>query len=197
MNTLTKTLFLIIGLAVLGGLAYLFITMFNVQDPFVGSIINVEDKKEHTSGIPMQLTIPSIDVDAPIQSLGLAKDGSVDVPKGPSEAAWFNVGPRPGEKGSSVITGHYGPWLNGAQSVFNNLNKLKPGDKVQVKDPTGKIFTFVVKSAKTYKADDKPPEVFNSTDGKVHLNLITCQGDWLRNERTFTERLVVFTDLEK
>src|SRR5581483_10711495 len=80
--------------------------------------------------LPVRLIIPSIHVDAAVEQLGLAPDKSVDVPKGPYDVAWFDLGPRPGEQGSAVISGHFGPWLNGAHSVFDNLNQVKPGDSI-------------------------------------------------------------------
>lgn len=146
------------------------------------------------SGVPVTLSIPSIGVDAPIIMVGLAGDGSVGTPKGPDEVAWFKLGPRPGEKGSSVITGHFGPWQNGAQSVFNNLDKLKQGDKIYVTDDNGAVKTFVVRESALYDPDETAPEVFNKSDG-TYLNLITCNGEWLKNEKTYGKRLVVFTDL--
>jgi hypothetical protein len=57
---------------------------------------------------PVRIKIPSINVDALIESVGFTSDGSVDVPKGPTNTAWFNKWPRPGEDGNSIITGHSG-----------------------------------------------------------------------------------------
>src|SRR6185436_6178865 len=51
-------------------------------------------------GLPVRLIIPSINVDAKIIYVGLAPDGSVGVPAGPDEVAWFGLGPRPGASGS-------------------------------------------------------------------------------------------------
>ncbi len=144
-------------------------------------------------GLPVRLIIPSINVDAPIIYVGLAPDGSVDVPKGPDQVAWFQFGPRPGAKGSAVITGHYGPWRNGANSVFDNLYKLKQGDKIYVKDDKGISLTFTVRDSHIYNPNESVPEVFSKDDG-TYLNLITCHGDWLANQKTYTKRLVVFTD---
>ncbi|OGZ69218.1 MAG: hypothetical protein A3D44_00835 [Candidatus Staskawiczbacteria bacterium RIFCSPHIGHO2_02_FULL_42_22] len=145
-------------------------------------------------GLPVRLAIPSIGVDAKIIRVGLASDGSVDVPKGPSEVAWFQLGPRPGQKGSAVVTGHYGPWRSGAHSVFDNLHQLKQGDKIQVYDDQGNVLSFEVKKTEIYGPSESPPEVFAQNDG-VHLNLITCQGDWVASQKTYTKRLVVFTEL--
>ncbi|OGZ66355.1 MAG: hypothetical protein A3C50_01135 [Candidatus Staskawiczbacteria bacterium RIFCSPHIGHO2_02_FULL_43_16] len=151
---------------------------------------------EAIMGLPKRLVVPAISVDAPVINVGLTADGSVDVPKGPTEVAWYQLGPRPGEKGSAVITGHYGPWRTGASSVFDNLNKLKAGDKIYVKDDKGKELVFAVKETRMYDPGESPTEVFNKTDG-VYLNLITCQGDWLASQKTYNQRLVVFTELIK
>ncbi len=145
------------------------------------------------SGLPTRLTIPVIKVDAPIIQVGLTADGSVDVPKGPSEVAWYNLGPKPGEKGSSVIVGHYGKWQNGANSVFDNLNKLKKGDKIYVKNDKDEITTFVVQQMHSYNPNETVPDIFNKDDGN-YLNLITCSGEWLPGKQTYNKRLVIFTE---
>ena len=45
-------------------------------------------------------------------------------PKNPENAAWYELGPRPGEEGSAVIDGHYGTWKNGKTSAFDRLREL-------------------------------------------------------------------------
>jgi LPXTG-site transpeptidase (sortase) family protein len=118
------------------------------------------------------------------------------VPKGHANAAWFNLGSRPGDDGSAVITGHYGIWKNGMPTVFNNLYKLRKGDKLYVKDKKGITVTFIVRELRTYSPDDDASDVFNSSDGRSHLNLITCQGAWNKVSKSYPKRLVVFTDKE-
>jgi len=87
-------------------------------------------------------------------SLGLTTDGAMDVPKGPSNTAWFDLGTIPGDTGSAVIDGHSG-WKNGIPAVFDDLYKLQKGDKVYVQNGKGIIITFVVREIKNYdpKAD--------------------------------------------
>jgi len=144
--------------------------------------------------IPVRLIIPKIGVDAFIESLGLTSDGAMDVPKIPNNVAWFNLGPRPGENGSAVIAGHYGFWKNGSGSIFDNLNKLKKGDEIFIEDKKGTITAFVVRELKRYNQNANVPEVFNLNDGESHLNLITCEGIWDKNKKTYSDRLIVFTD---
>ena len=149
--------------------------------------------KNIQANLPTRLNIPGINVNAAIEHLGLTPEGAMDAPEGPDTVAWFDLGPRPGEKGSAVIAGHYGRWKNSKTSVFDNLGKLKKGDKVYVEDADGKITAFVVKEARRYKADEIVPDVFNKTDGK-YLNLITCSGTWLESQKTYSDRLVIFTE---
>ncbi len=146
-----------------------------------------------SSSLPVHLNIPIIGVDATIEYVGLSPDGSVGVPKGPENAAWFNQGPLPGGIGSAVIVGHFG-WKNDIPAVFDNLNKLRPGDKFQVQDEKGATTTFIVRKLQTYGEHADAASVFSSDDGKAHLNLITCEGAWNEHNKSYANRLVVFTD---
>lgn len=81
---------------------------------------------------PVRLRIPEIGVDAPVAPLGLAKDGSLDVP--PAEngdtAGWYKHGTTPGAKGTAIVAGHvdnaHGP------AVFYSLGTLKKGQRIEV-----------------------------------------------------------------
>ena len=144
-------------------------------------------------GLPARLKIPRININATIEHMGLTPDGAMDVPKSPANVGWFKFGPRPGENGTVVIDGHYG-FKKG--SVFDNLHKLRKGDKVYIQDEKGKITTFVVRETLKYDSKADATDVFDSTDGKDHLNLITCEGIWDNVSRNYSKRLVVFTDKE-
>jgi len=150
-------------------------------------------KKTAAFGVPVRLTIPTINVNATVASAGLTPDGSMDIKKSPTDVAWYKFGPSPGNPGSAVIAGHYG-WENGRGSVFNYLHTLKPGNVVNVKDKTGGDISFVVRKIKLYNPEADASEVFVSSDGKSHLNLITCEGEWMREKQTYSHRLVVFSD---
>lgn len=149
--------------------------------------------KQARSGLPVRLKIPKISVEAAFEYVGLTTEGAMDVPKDPWNAAWFDIGPRPGEEGSAVIAGHYG-WKNGEASAFDNLYKLRIGDFIYIEDDAGKVITFVVRKLQRYNEGQNPSAVFSSNDGGVHLNLITCEGVWDEIEKSYSKRLVVFTD---
>ncbi|MBU1038764.1 class F sortase [Patescibacteria group bacterium] len=161
----------------------------------VENVVTIPNLEQANVGLPERLKIPSINVDAPIEYVGLTSDGAMDVPKDPVKVAWFNLGPRPGQSGSSVIAGHYS-WKNDLPAVFDNLYKLRKGDKISVEDEKGVNIIFVVREIQIYDKNEDASDVFDSSDGKAHLNLITCTGVWNKAEKTSSGRLIVFTDRE-
>ncbi len=147
------------------------------------------------SRTPVRLEIPEINIDAPIESVGQTSSGAMAVPVGPVDVAWYELGPRPGENGSAVIAGHEG-WKYGIPAVFDNLNKLKPGDEIYVVDNVGSTTSFVVSGTQMFGENSSASEVFVSNDGLAHLNLITCEGIWNASKQSYSGRLVVFTNEE-
>lgn len=145
---------------------------------------------------PVRLKIPSIGVDAVIESLALAPDGTMATPKGPDDVAWFELGTLPGENGSAVITGHYGTWKNGQGSVFDNLHKINAGDKLYVEDANGTTNVFVVRESRSLEPSADTTDIFSSEDEASHLNLITCEGTWNKDSKSYSKRLVIFADKE-
>ncbi len=152
-------------------------------------------QEQVNSGLPVRLKIPKINVDIALEYVGITSQGAVDVPKDPVNAAWFNLGPRPGEIGNAVIDGHSG-WKNGIRVAFDNLYKLQKGDRVYVEDDKGVVTSFVVRESKKYDPHADTADVFSSNDGKSYLNLITCEGIWDKVSKSYSKRLVVFTDKE-
>lgn len=157
-------------------------------------ILREKTINETSFGLPVALIIPSINVNSKIQYLGITSKGEMEVPNNINDVGWFKLGSRPGEKGSAVIAGHFNG-ENNQEGVFANLNKLKAGDKLSIEDKTGKSVTFIVQKKELYDsgyADD----VFNQS-GDAHLNLVTCDGLWDEAKKSYTKRLVIFSDILK
>lgn len=187
MNTATgKKIFSIILIAV----SALFLVPFLHQESKVDSN---EKTVQSTLIKPTRLKIPSINVDVEVGTVGLTPDGAMEAPDDPLHVAWFSLGTLPGEKGSAVIAGHWG-WKNGIAAIFDNLDRLRKGDKIYVEDGEGKVVSFEVKESREYDKDAYAPEVFKSEVG-VHLNLVTCVGDWDKSKKSYSKRLVVFADM--
>jgi LPXTG-site transpeptidase (sortase) family protein len=188
-------------------MAFMFVILLvvfatNVSAPNVSVPLPVSNKTSIPAsakvvGIPVTLTIPAINLSAQIEQIGLTPDGALSTPLGEANAGWYRLGQRPGEIGSAVVDGHFGQRADGSGSVFDELEKLKVGDEVYTTDTDGNITGFIIRETRSYEPSIVAPEVFNSSDGLAHLNLITCQGIWDKAEKTFSHRLVVFTDKQK
>lgn len=185
-------------------LLLIFVSYFTFKNKFPTSKIqpttNIqtveEDESENiTSGLPVRLKIPNIDIDVAIENVGLTPDGSMAVPKSTSTVGWFELGQRPGENGTAVIAGHYGP-TNGKPSVFDNLSKLQEGGKIYIEDDRGITISFVIRKSDSYNPTADATQVFSSDDELSHLNLITCEGAWDKEKKNYSSRLVIFTDKE-
>ncbi len=142
---------------------------------------------------PVRVTIPALGVDAGVQDVGLADDGSMGVPVGYSDVAWYDLGIDPGQPGYAAFTGHissiYFP------GVFYNIDELSQGNTIHVFGDDGTELVFLVQEVDSYPADTFPmDEVFGqtTTPGVV---LITCSGDWDPNAHLFANRTVVFATL--
>jgi LPXTG-site transpeptidase (sortase) family protein len=143
---------------------------------------------------PSRLVIPRINVDAPIEDVGIASNGDLQTPtKNPWDGAgWYSNGPRPGESGSAVINGHLDR-PGGYPATFWNLRDLTPGDTVMVLDAQGKTHTFRVLRVASYDPQQAPLQEIFGTTGGTFLNLITCAGTWIPAQHQTTLRLVVYT----
>jgi LPXTG-site transpeptidase (sortase) family protein len=147
-----------------------------------------------SAGHPVRLIISKIKINAAVDPVGVTSTGAMEVPSAPENVGWFKFGPIPGDNGSAVIDGHYGLWKNGDIAVFDHLDQLKPGDDIVIEDEKGAITTFVVRESRVYSPTEDASNVFNSSDGRAHLNLITCGGTWDEALKSYPDRLVVFAD---
>jgi sortase (surface protein transpeptidase) len=145
---------------------------------------------------PQTLSIPKLGVNASIESVGMDSQGRMDVPSDPDDVAWYNLGFKPGQQGSAVIDGHFDK-PSGAPAVFYDLAKLQAGDTLVITDTSGQKYTFAVTESKAYPFDSVPLQtIFDSTD-KPRLNLITCDGVWNKNQKNYSQRLVVYAELQQ
>jgi len=182
----------IMGLVLLIGITSYYVSKSDNKDIFIVS----KNQESTVHKLPIRLKIPSINVDSKVEYVGVTKEGEMDVPKGRFNTAWYKFGPVPGEKGSSVLAGHYG-WKNNEPAVFDDLHKVKIGDKIYIENEKSEIIIFVVSKIQVFDKDADASTIFGSNDGVSHLNLITCSGDWDDDKQSRPSRLVVFADKEE
>ncbi len=143
---------------------------------------------------PASIRIPRLNIDTKIQQTGLNAKGDMGVPTNYTDVAWYKHGTIPGQIGSAVIDGHVDNGL-GLSGVFKNLSELQKGDDVYVITKTGRELHFIVEEAVSYPYKSVPLEKLFSRRDDAWLNLITCGGAWIKAEKTYDERFVVYTRL--
>ena len=144
--------------------------------------------------LPVSVRIPAIGVTSDLITVGLAADGTLEVPQpGPDydKVAWYEGSPRPGEVGPAVLEGHVDSAENGP-SVFYELGTLAVGDGVEVTRADGSVVAFVVDAVERYPKDDFPTlDVYRNTDGP-ELRVITCGGEFDSTAGSYVDNTVVY-----
>ena len=140
--------------------------------------------------VPVRLTIPAIGVDTDLLAVGLAADGTVEVPPLESPlAAWYEYSPTPGELGPAVLLGHVDSARSGP-SVFYDLAALEPGDAVTVDRADGSVVAFAVERVERYpKAAFPTADVYGDLP-YPGLRLITCGGGF--SDGHYLDNVVVY-----
>lgn len=144
--------------------------------------------------VPVTLRVPAIGVDTPVMQLGLASDGTVQVPPitAHDRAGWYRHSPTPGQTGPSVILGHVTVGAYG-DGVFRRLAKVRKGDRIEAGLENGTTATFTVTTVRTVaKADFPSDEVYGNVD-RPELRLITCGGT--RTGTGYLDNVIVFATL--
>ena len=147
-----------------------------------------------TVGLPMRLKIDTraVKVDAAVEYVGHTENSAMGVPKQRENVAWFKLGTTPGQPGNAVIAGHLDSKTGPA--VFWHLGELKPGDVVSVVNDKDETTRFEVKKREVYETEEAPlHEVFGPSE-TARLTLITCDGAFDQETRTYDRRLVVYTE---
>ncbi|MFD5217112.1 class F sortase [Streptomyces tendae] len=144
--------------------------------------------------VPVGLRIPAIGVDTPVMGLGLAADGTVQVPPVTDDdrAGWYRHSPTPGQVGPSVLLGHVTVGRYG-DGVFRNLARLHRGERIEARLENGTAAEFTVTAVRTVaKADFPTQDVYGDVPGP-ELRLITCGGP--RDGEEYRDNVIVFAEL--
>ncbi|MDX3401451.1 MULTISPECIES: class F sortase [Streptomyces] len=144
--------------------------------------------------VPVGLRIPAIGVDTPVMGLGLAADGTVEVPPVTDDdrAGWYRHSPTPGQVGPSVLLGHVTVGRYG-DGVFRHLAGLRRGERIEARLENGTTAEFTVTAVRTVaKADFPTDDVYGDVAGP-ELRLITCGGP--RDGQEYRDNVIVFAEL--
>ncbi len=142
---------------------------------------------------PVRVQVGSIGIDSGLVDLGLAADGTVEVPEDGFPAGWYTGAPTPGETGPAVLVGHV-DW-DGAPGVFYRVRDLDAGDEVSVTRADGSVAVFAVTRVEQFAKDDFPTDDVYGDIDHAGLRLITCGGSFDDEAGHYVDNLVAYADL--
>lgn len=200
MRTNGKTLAALLLLGVGAGVFFttlIFSTVYAPQGPEAPPPPEVLAKAGAVSAedLPVRVRIPSLEIDAAVQHVGVKQNGQMANPNNFTDVGWYKYGPAPGYLGSAVMAGHVDNGLS-LPGVFKRLSEIRKGDEIVVETKGGETKRFRVSEVTSYPYQEVPAErIFNRADAS-RLNLITCDGAWIAGEKTYDRRIVVYAELD-
>jgi len=155
---------------------------------------NTIDSYTVAADMPRFLRISSLGLKARIQQMTINSNGAVQAPVNIYDSGWYKGSAKPGTQGAAFIDGHASGSTR--QGLFAYIDTLKPGDTMSVEQGDGTVFTYRVVQSETVPKDtvdmNKVLAVYGGA--KEGLNLMTCTGKWIESEKTYTDRVVVYTE---
>jgi LPXTG-site transpeptidase (sortase) family protein len=146
-----------------------------------------------TESAPVRIRIDKIGVSAAFVDLGIAADGTLEVPADPSKVGWYTGAHTPGAAGPAVVAGHV-TW-DQEPSVFFRLGELRAGDRVRIARADGSTATFAVQRVASFPKTRFPTQaVYRSGDRPV-LRLITCGGTYDHGNHRYLDNTIVWAKL--
>ncbi|MFJ5834203.1 class F sortase [Streptomyces sp. NPDC093089] len=140
---------------------------------------------------PRELSIPGLGVRAPVDPVGVAADGRMQIPADPDRVGWYRFSPAPGAaRGSAIIVGHVDAKGRGLGVLFG-LNQVKPGDRVDVRREDGTSVHYEIITRRTVGKNDLAESAVFDREGPAVLTLITCAGPYLPDRGGYQNNLVV------
>lgn len=142
---------------------------------------------------PVRIRIPAIGVDAPVLSLGLNTDGTVQEPSlnRPELTSWYNGGAAPGERGPAAFYGHVDTRASGP-AVFYDLGRLRPGAKVKVLREDGRTAVFQITSIEQVPKSQFPTERVYGRTAEPTIRLMTCGGEFDPVKRSYKDNIIAY-----
>ncbi|WP_433437286.1 class F sortase [Nonomuraea sp. CA-141351] len=144
---------------------------------------------------PVRIVIKRLGINAPVKSIGLAKDGTIEVPPGndPNLVGWYRNMSTPGEAGPAVMLGHKDTRTRSA--VFSRLFEIKNGDIIEVKRQDRTTAVFTVGGVEQASKKTFPTQRVYGAQENAQLHLITCGGTYDRRIGHYTDNIIVYATM--
>lgn len=142
---------------------------------------------------PVRVEVPAVGISTDLEALGLADDGSIEVPDAWERAGWYTDGPAPGARGPAVILGHVDSTAGPA--VFHRLRELDQGARIVVTRADGSTVDFEVQRVERHAKTSFPTDDVYFPTLHPTLRLVTCGGAFDHDTGHYRDNVVAFARL--
>lgn len=140
---------------------------------------------------PVELSIPTADIRMPVDAVGVADDGQMEVPARAERAGWYRFGTTPGAtSGTAVIAAHVDSVASGL-GPFARLVDVAVGDVVEVTGDDGSLHRYAVTERIAIPKSAVPWDDLFTRDGPHRLALVTCGGTWRPEARSYSDNVIL------
>jgi hypothetical protein len=142
---------------------------------------------------PRYIRIASQSTSARVKNLGNTPENAVDAPANVYDAGWYRDSVLPGSNtGVSLVLGHISGWST--PGVFKNINKLQPGEIIEIEKGDGTILKYSVDKSEEYSVSsiDMAKILYEVPTGTHSLRLMTCGGTFNPEDDSYDSRTVVY-----
>lgn len=139
---------------------------------------------------PDRLTIRRLGIDMRVVPVGVARDGEMALPETPAQVGWYRYGPRPGDDaGSTVLAAHLDMPGYGIGPIAA-VGELRTGDVITVR--SGDVSRrYAVTSVTQVRKTTLDLAALFARDGPPLLHVVTCGGDFDREQRRYDANVLV------
>lgn len=141
---------------------------------------------------PVRVVVAAHGIDVPVDPVGVAADGQMEIPPLAERGGWYRFGADPGGlAGTTVVAAHVDSVASGGTGPFVRLAEVRPGDAVEVTLADGTARPYAVERVEQLpKSEARWPDVF-TRDGPPRLALVTCGGTFDAGTRHYRDNVLV------
>ena len=140
---------------------------------------------------PTRLVVDGLPIDMPVQPVGVADDGTMELVPDTDVAGWYRFGRGlDAPAGTTVIAAHVDSLTYGL-GPFAELKKAQPGQRIGLTGEDGVQRVYTVDTVETTEKTTVDLSSVFVQDGPARLVLITCGGDFDYDTRHYLSNVVV------
>jgi hypothetical protein len=140
---------------------------------------------------PVRLSVPARGIDAPVDPVGVRRQGEMALPGDVDRVGWYRFGPAPGAtEGTVVLAGHVDDVEQGLGALAP-LRRAEPGDEVLVEGADGAVTRWSVVSRELIEKPGVPLGDLFARSGTPRLALVTCGGPYDPESLSYRDNVVV------